>query len=53
MQKFGRYIVLGIGMYGGGYLGSRLGEGLVNGWSILGAFVGGILAVLVIYKLEN
>lgn len=53
MDKKVYYIVSSVGTIVGGYIPVLLGADGLSPWSILGGLVGGILAIVVVYKISQ
>lgn len=53
MDKKIYYIASSIGTFVGGYIPTYFGADGFSPWSILGGGIGGILAIVIVYRLSN
>ena len=53
MDKKIYYIASTVGTFAGGYIPTFFGADGLSIWSILGGGVGGVMAIIVVYRLSN
>jgi hypothetical protein len=53
MDKKSYYLAGSVGTFIGGYIPVLVGASSLSGWSILGGAVGGIGAILLLYKVSQ
>lgn len=53
MEKTTKYLILAIGSGIGAYIPTIFGASAFGLWSILGSFVGGVAAIIVIVRMDE
>lgn len=53
MDKLPMYIIMSIFMGIGGYAPALFGQSIMGGWSIFGTLIGGIVGVIVYWRLRD
>ena len=53
MDKKVYYIASTVGTFIGGYLPTLFGADGLSPWSILGGGIGGVVVIIVVYRLQN